>query len=269
VEAQHESSDPGSDRHKRKPLTSLGGQIQSSDASSRRRQLANLRDLAGLRLIGGGTIPAGILYRSDAPYPGDAVPCSVPVWPPATVIDLRSAGETFAGHRWPDGTTLYNIPLMDEADVIGAARDPRWPAALPASLELLYQHVLVIVPQRLASLFALAADSTGPVLVHCTAGKDRTGIAIAILLLVGGAEPADIIADYTASEANMAVLIHRLKALGRSLPADMDITSSRLRARRPRLASSSTGSPNGPAARKSGRRHMASRPRTCDVGENI
>jgi len=204
--------------------------IQSSDASGRDRQLANLRDLAGLRLTGGGTIPAGILYRSDAPYSGDAAPHSVPVWPPATVIDLRSPGETPGGLRWRHGTTLYNIPLMDEADVIGAAADPQWPAALPASLDLLYQHMLEIVPQRLASLFALAADSMGPVLVHCTAGKDRTGIAIAVLLLVGGTEPADIIADYTASEANMAVLIRRLKARGRSLPADMDIASARLRA---------------------------------------
>lgn len=208
----------------------MGPQIQSSDACSSHRQLANLRDLAGLRLTGGGTIPAGILYRGDAPYPGDAVPQSVPVWPPATVIDLRSAGETPAGHSWPDGTILHNIPLMAEANVIGATADPRWAAALPATLELLYQHMLEIVPQRLASLFALAADSRGPVLVHCTAGKDRTGIAIAVLLLVGGTEPADIIADYTASAANMVVLIHRLKALGRSLPADMDITSARLRA---------------------------------------
>ena len=210
-------------------VTGPGTRSQSFGPDGDHRQLANLRDLAGLRLTGGGTIPAGVLYRSDAPYLGDAVPRKVPVWPPATVIDLRSAGETPAEYRWPVGTSLHRIPLMAEAAIIGATADPARPARqLPASLEPLYRRMLKAVPQRLASLPAIAADSGGPVLVYCTAGKDRTGIAIAVLLLVGGAEPADIIADYTASAPNMAALLRRLEALGRSLPTDIDATSPQL-----------------------------------------
>jgi hypothetical protein len=72
-------------------VTSFGAQAHSSPDpdSGDHRQLVNLRDVAGVRLAGGGTVPAGVLYRSDAPYPGDAAPQTVPVWPPATVIDLR------------------------------------------------------------------------------------------------------------------------------------------------------------------------------------
>ncbi len=41
-------------------------------------------------------------------------------------------------------------------------------------------------------------------LVHCTAGKDRTGVAVALLLDAVGAERDAVIADYSASEANLA-----------------------------------------------------------------
>jgi protein-tyrosine phosphatase len=134
-----------------------------------------------------------------------------------------------AEYRWPVETRLHHIPLMAEAAIIGAAADPARVRQLPAGLEPLYRRMLDTVPQRLASLPGIAAHSGGPVLVYCTAAKDRTGIAIAVLLLVGGVEPADVIADYTASAPNMAKLLRRLEALGRSLPNDMDATSPWLR----------------------------------------
>ncbi len=40
-----------------------------------------------------------------------------------------------------------------------------------------------------------------PVLIHCTHGKDRTGLTVALLLACVGVEEQDIIADYVASEA--------------------------------------------------------------------
>jgi protein-tyrosine phosphatase len=214
-------------------VTSFGAQANSSPGldSGGRRQLANLRDLAGLRLVGGGTVPAGVLYRSDAPYPGDAVPETVPVWPPAAVIDLRSTGEAAARYCWPAGVTIHHVPLTRQAAVVGAADSAARPARpLPLSLEMVYRRMLDMIPHRLASLLSLAANSDGPVLVHCAAGKDRTGVAVAVLLLVGGAEPADVAADYTASAPNMTALLERLNALGRSLPAGIDASSELLRA---------------------------------------
>lgn len=176
----------------------------------------NLRDLAGLRMTGGGTIPAAVLYRSDAPYPGDAVPATVPVWPPATVIDLRSTGEAPATYCWPAQVGVHHVPLTRQAAVVGSAAGPARP--LPTSLEVVYRRMLDMVPHRLTSVLRLAADTDGPVLVHCAAGKDRTGVAVAVLLLVGGAEPADVVTDYTATAPNVTALLDRLDALGRSLP---------------------------------------------------
>jgi hypothetical protein len=193
-----------------------------------------------------------VLYRSDAPYPGDLAPDTVPVWPPATVIDLRSSGETAAPYCWPAGVTWHHVPLMRQAAVVGADKDaaPR-SDQLPRSLEALYRRMIEILPHRLASLPAMTANSAGPVLVHCTAGKDRTGIAVAVLLLVGGVEPADVIADYTASAPNMAALLDRLRSLGRSLPANIDAGSELLGAPADAInvvVERLTGWPGGPQA---------------------
>jgi protein-tyrosine phosphatase len=54
---------------------------------------------------------------------------------------------------------------------------------------MVYRRLLDMIPHRLASLLGMATKSDGPVLVHCTAGKDRTGVAVAALLLVGGLNP--------------------------------------------------------------------------------
>ena len=162
-------------------MTSFGAQAHSSPVPDNDdyRQLANLRDVAGLRLAGGGLVPAGVLYRSDAPYPGDAVPGTVPHWPPATVIDLRSTGEAAARYRWPAGVTVHHVPLMRQAAVVGTDDSATRPGRpLPASLAVVYRRMLDMIPHRLAALPGMAADSGGPVLVHCAAGKDRTGVAV-------------------------------------------------------------------------------------------
>ena len=214
-------------------MTSFGAQqaLSSGQDGDSHLYLANLRDVAGLRLTGGGTVPPGRLYRSDAPYPGDAVPRTVPVWPPSTVIDLRSHGETPTGYPWPSAVSVHHVPLMRQAAVVSAPGGPPGSAPpLPSSVPALYARLLDMVPGRLARLIGLAADSPGPVLVHCTAGKDRTGVAVAVLLLAGGAEPDDIVADYTATEGNMRGLLDRLAGLGRSLPARVDPDSELLRA---------------------------------------
>lgn len=217
------------------------------------RQLANLRDLGGLRLAGGGVTAAGVLYRSDAPYPGDAVPEQMPAWPPATVIDLRSSREAGTGYQWPAGVSVHQVSLMREAAVVTGARDGAAGPTLERlpSLGVLYLSMLEAVPHRLASLVDLAASSGGPALVHCAAGKDRTGVAVAVLLLAGGVEPADVVADYTITESRMSALLSRLRGLGRQLPVAVDPTSELLRAPAGAISvvvERLTGWPGGPRA---------------------
>jgi protein-tyrosine phosphatase len=222
------------------------------DDSDSHRQLVNLRDLAGVRLAGDGTVPPAVLYRSDAPYPGDLAPDVVPAWPPATVIDLRSPGETVAEYRWPAGVTVHRVPLLRQAAVVGGTDGPGGGARpLPRSLDALYRRVIEMISGRLASLPGIAADAASPVLVHCAAGKDRTGIAVAVLLLIGGAEPADVVVDYLASAPNMGALLARRRARGQSLPAGIDANSELLGAPAEAISvvvDRLTGWPGGPQA---------------------
>jgi protein-tyrosine phosphatase len=217
-----------------------------------RGQLANLRDLGGLRLAAGGVTCPGVLYRSDAPYPGDGIPDSVPVWPPATVIDLRSPGEGGAGYAWPARVSVHRAPLTSRAAVVTASREDAaraLPRELPSSVEALYLQMLETVPHLLASFVAVAANSESPVLVHCTAGKDRTGMAVAVLLLAGGVEPEAVVADYTATAPNMSALLSRLQGLGRRLSIDADSQLLRAPAKAiTAVVEKLTGWPGGPQA---------------------
>ena len=62
------------------------------------------------------------------------------------------------------------------------------------------EHVRVELRQVLA---AIAAAPAGPLLFHCVAGKDRTGLIAALLLAVADAEPQAIARDYAMSSANL------------------------------------------------------------------
>lgn len=179
-------------------------------------RLANLRDLGGLPIAGGGRTKPGVLYRGDAPYPGDAPPTEVPYWPPAAVIDLRSWRERERHpHRWPASMVVHHLPLH-------GALAPSEP--LPPSLSELYRMILHTAPHRVARLVGVISKTSGPVLMHCAAGKDRTGIAVAALLLAAGVDPDAVVADYLATGSTLDTLRRRWEAkgyrtsLGRPIP---------------------------------------------------
>lgn len=181
--------------------------------------LVNLRDVGGLPLGGGGVARSGVLYRGDASYDGDVAPVHVAVWPPAAVVDLRTAAEIDrAPHAWPDATAVHHRPLHAAAV----------PASLRASGDIgdVYDFILATVPDRVAGVVDLVAAQPGPVLVHCAAGKDRTGIVIAALLLSAGVEPEAVVADYVATASNMPAVVRRLVDRGMGGAGDTSLPSS-------------------------------------------
>ena len=170
--------------------------------------LVNLRDLGGLPVLGGGTTRHGVLYRSDAPYDGDSVPEHVAVWPPARVVDLRMTREAErAPYDWGAATVVCPHPLHAAA----APQDVR-----QADLAALYHFILDEVPDRVASAVDLVVAEAveGPTLVHCAAGKDRTGIVVAAVLLASDVEPEAVVADYVATTENLAGVVRRLAERG-------------------------------------------------------
>ena len=177
---------------------------------------ANLRDVGGLALADGGVTRSGMLYRSDALYPHDEVTETPPDWPPAVVVDLRSEFERDRAGEfpWPPSTRAHHVPLMGEAA----------PQVLDRPLGDLYLHTLDASGRLIAEVAAIVAAAPGPALVQCAAGKDRTGVVIAVILLAIGVEPEQVIADYTATTESMRAVLARMAArLGWEMPPFEDL----------------------------------------------
>jgi protein-tyrosine phosphatase len=153
--------------------------------------LFNLRDLGGYPTHA-GTVPWRMLFRSDSLHRLDAagIACldSLEV---RTVIDLRTHVEAEIAPSPLDQLTAR----VSHISVLGGDLQ-----ALPLELDAIYRHVVDQGGSAIAdAIRLLCAEQAFPALVHCSAGKDRTGIVIAMVLAVLGV-PDDIIgADYALS----------------------------------------------------------------------
>lgn len=178
---------------------------------------ANFRDLGGLPTSGGGQIRHGVLYRSDASYSGDDPPESVSHWPPSAVVDLRSADEQRLPFVWPRSTSVHNVAMLSAlAPALSTLAAPRGDADL-------YLQILRQSAAQLVDIVKLVAGAPGPVLLHCTMGRDRTGVVVAVVLLACDVGGASILADYEATRPNLRSVLSRLRAAGMSVPPDQDL----------------------------------------------
>lgn len=175
------------------------------------RGLQNLRDLGGLPAAGRRRVRPGRLYRSDAPILGDPLPSLRP-WPPRTVIDLRSVGEAGdAEHPLAAlGATVVNIPLLPE---LSPERQAELRRQSYTDLATTYRYLVQAAAGKLTEVVQVVATEPAPLLLHCAAGKDRTGIATAITLAAVGVPREEIVADYVRTEDSLGRLPERL-ALG-------------------------------------------------------
>lgn len=173
----------------------------------------NLRDVASASPV----LRRDVLLRSDAPLVGDVHDYTAigVCWPPATVVDLRDEVEVGDGHPLATELPVLSYPVLDGA--IGRATEP-----LHQTLEEMYSSLLrqPSAGWLAKAITAIALEPT-PVLVHCTAGKDRTGATIALALSLVGVSPEEIVADYALSHDTMPLVQRRMrKRLG--LPVESD-----------------------------------------------
>ena len=177
----------------------------------------NLRDLGGYPTIEGRRVVWWRVYRSDdlghlAGRDLDTVR-SLGV---RTVLDLRSDGEVAAG-TFPVAAhpvALHHLPVLtrtwheEEVDVLAALADRATPYLVARYLDLLDEGG----PALAAAIEVMARPVSQPVLFHCAAGKDRTGVLAALVLSVLGVADEDIAADYTLSADAMARRLAWLQA---------------------------------------------------------
>lgn len=170
-----------------------------SDPGGRKSHIAldgafNFRDLGGT-VAEDGRLRHGLLYRADALNGlSDADRARVGELGIGLVIDLRErvehdsnpdrTEETGIRHRY---VPLHDNQLMNERGVWQPEQDEQY---------RLYADRLA---HRVAEAVSVVLASDAPVVVHCTAGKDRTGVVIAILLELLRVPRAMIEADYLVS----------------------------------------------------------------------
>jgi protein-tyrosine phosphatase len=157
--------------------------------------LLNLRDVGGHLTVSGACIRTGLLYRADAPIDLDAnAEARLDALRLNTIVDLRRAKEReLRPYELPTLTGRYvHISLVGEerrpvnALTGGLASFNRWVYAERA-------ETIVEITRALAEPDAL------PALIHCTAGKDRTGLVVGLLQAWLGVPDDVIAADYALS----------------------------------------------------------------------
>lgn len=169
----------------------------------------NVRDLGGLRSATGGAVRRGLLYRSgDLGRLTPAGAAQLRALGVVTVIDLRTSAELerrgvhpFEGH----GIAHRHEPLLQSS---AAEPETASPAELPPdALAGLSRHIATAGSAGVGRvLTALAREDTLPAVVHCVAGKDRTGVVVALVLALLGVPDDEIVADYILSEAALTAL---------------------------------------------------------------
>jgi len=165
--------------------------------------LLNARDLGGYPTVDGAETRWRALLRSD----------DLAQLTPEGMQAFSSFGiETVIDLRWPEEVALSPTPITALQHVryeqislltptpeewrarrAGKSKKELWNLAMLEQVRAELKDVLVV----------MATASPGPLLFHCMAGKDRTGLIAALMLALADVVPAAIAHDYAASTENL------------------------------------------------------------------
>lgn len=177
--------------------------------------LVNLRDLGGLRTTSGAPTRPGRLLRSESLHSlsasgmRDLLELGV-----GAVVDLRTASER---ERHPSplvdvGVLTLHAPIFTD--------DDDFPAHLTTAAEVYGWWLRERSTGVAGAMSAIADAPSAPVLVHCHAGKDRTGVVVALVLRLAGVDIEVIADDYAVSGVQLADMLSRDRV--RALEEGMD-----------------------------------------------
>ncbi len=171
----------------------------------------NFRDIGGAPTVDGRAVRRGLVFRSGAldalTEPGWAQLVGLGV---ATVVDLRAGHELRDATDRPRPLEVVRVPMWED----GAAGTTLLDRVLPPAGSSPPAVVAAYTEAKVASYVGMIGAHAGgfgavvrvlagagalPAVVHCAAGKDRTGIAVALVLRAVGVPAEAVLADYTRS----------------------------------------------------------------------
>ncbi len=190
--------------------------------------LVNMRDLGGLPTSDGGHTASGRLIRSDNLQ--DLSPADVEHLVDALgvtdIVDLRTDAEVHVEGPGPlreiESLTHHHHSLLaekreDDPDAVAAKalvlpwRDEKRKKTRDARFWAdHYLGYLSARPDSVSAALRVVADAEGAAVVHCAAGKDRTGTVVAMALDVAGVPREEIVADYVLTAERIEQIIGRL-----------------------------------------------------------
>ncbi|KRF21121.1 hypothetical protein ASG90_01565 [Nocardioides sp. Soil797] len=180
---------------------------------------ANVRDLGGYPTIDGREVVRGRFFRSEAlSYPGAGE--ALGIWDAAhrehfdklrlrTVIDLRAPKENqIEPSAWEEatGARVISLPILEGGDgsdtyFFGDLLSGKSTSFLIPDMVVFYETTLRRQSKVLGEVVRLLADKVNaPALVHCSAGKDRTGITVAMVLDALGVPRDLVVEDYALTQ---------------------------------------------------------------------
>jgi protein-tyrosine phosphatase len=200
----------------------------------------NVRHLGGYA-AGGGETSATIIRAASLHRLTGAGVEALAATGVTTVIDLRSSVERTelpTPPLWPWGVHTIHAPVFERDASPAGLRDF-------GGYRAVYHEFLETGRPAYRTLFETLARAHGGVLFHCAAGKDRTGVAAALLLDLAGVPHETIVGDYARSATLLEPAFAqwlpkmrergidetRARALMASKPEDMEATLRHLRER--------------------------------------
>ncbi len=161
----------------------------------------NFRDIGGYQTIDGRTVKWGHVFRAGVlSYMTAMDHASLASLDIRAICDLRRAEERGKEPtQWP-GESAHTFHWDDASDVQTlrkyAAQRPATGEGMFSAMLDLYRGLPERMSTRLHGMLSCIAENRLPLLIHCAAGKDRTGVAVAVLLATLGVPRDTIIEDY-------------------------------------------------------------------------
>jgi len=194
------------------PTPSAGASSAAYERHIDLENALNFRDIGGYRTADGHTVRWRRMFRAGGL--SELTPADLVVLRElgiATVLDLRSTAEWESG-RFPIDdvpVAFHHLPLVEQV------LDPTKYSVPEGMLAARYQEIAQIGATYIAQAISIVADAeTHPIVVHCLAGKDRTGVVVALVLSLLGVDDDTVAEDYSLSNLAMG----RLRAAAEANP---------------------------------------------------